>query len=423
MPAPNGYPCAAPFPQLRFARMVGWQPIPGDGDQALLVTQDGIIRRANLADDAAEPDGLPRHRRDRLIGNPGQEGAARGLAFAPDYATTGGFYVYYTVARRRRTPSRFVAHGDEARLASGGIMLPTARGTRTTTAARWRSDRTATCTRPSAIGGSAGDPSTTTARASAHAARQDPAHRRVGRRGLRSPPDNPFAKEDGRGGIYAYGLRNPWRMTFRPDDRPTLGGGRQPERVGGGRPASSRVATTVGDPPEGAHCYEPPDGCDASGILFPRIEYNHEFGCSITGSFVYRGREMPEADRLVPSTATTAAEPHGPSTRVRTPAWRSDRRYGAQHRIVRAGQGRGTLHRHVQQRDRRAHTLGSDGHDPRVTIHEALGREARGSLPAVRRRLPIAVMRRLIAIGSDEAVRRVADAHPRLRIARSDHLT
>ena len=45
---------------------------------------------------------------------------------------------------------------------------------------------------------------------------------------------------------------------------------------------------------EGFHCYEPAEGCDGAGLVAPRIEYSHEFGCAIMGGFVYRGAAMPE---------------------------------------------------------------------------------------------------------------------------------
>ena len=45
---------------------------------------------------------------------------------------------------------------------------------------------------------------------------------------------------------------------------------------------------------EGTHCFNPSSGCDRSGLTLPRVEYSHQFGCSITGGFVYRGSAMPE---------------------------------------------------------------------------------------------------------------------------------
>src|SRR3989475_12148682 len=42
---------------------------------------------------------------------------------------------------------------------------------------------------------------------------------------------------------------------------------------------------------EGAHCYGA-GGCDATGLP-PALEYDHSYGCSIIGGFVYRGRASP----------------------------------------------------------------------------------------------------------------------------------
>lgn len=44
---------------------------------------------------------------------------------------------------------------------------------------------------------------------------------------------------------------------------------------------------------EGFHCFQPPEGCDRSGLVLPIWEYSHDQGRSITGGFVYRGRDVP----------------------------------------------------------------------------------------------------------------------------------
>ena len=43
---------------------------------------------------------------------------------------------------------------------------------------------------------------------------------------------------------------------------------------------------------EATHCYTSPN-CEAIGIP-PVAEYPHEFGCSVTGGYVYRGDEIPD---------------------------------------------------------------------------------------------------------------------------------
>ena len=103
------------------------------------------------------------------------------------------------------------------------------------------------------------------------------------------PPDNPFGNE-----IWAYGLRNPWRMSF---DRST--GDLYIGDVGQGEweeidflAAGSPVGANFGwDHREGAHDYE---GGGPEGMIDPVAEYSHpEGGCSVTGGYVYRG-SMPE---------------------------------------------------------------------------------------------------------------------------------
>jgi hypothetical protein len=47
---------------------------------------------------------------------------------------------------------------------------------------------------------------------------------------------------------------------------------------------------------EGDHCYTPSSGCDTTGLERPIAEYGHGAGCSITGGYVYRGRDLPELD-------------------------------------------------------------------------------------------------------------------------------
>ncbi|MEO8586140.1 MAG: PQQ-dependent sugar dehydrogenase [Acidobacteriota bacterium] len=113
------------------------------------------------------------------------------------------------------------------------------------------------------------------------------------------PPSNPFAGSSSFSSlpeIWAYGLRNPWRFSF---DRKTgdlftgdVGQGAweevdvQPAGFAGGANYGWRVT-------EGAHCYNPATGCSFAGITLPVAEYGHGGGnCSITGGFVYRGRDF-----------------------------------------------------------------------------------------------------------------------------------
>ncbi len=111
------------------------------------------------------------------------------------------------------------------------------------------------------------------------------------------PADNPFVGEQGvRPEIWAYGLRNPWRFSF---DRKT--GDLYIADVGQNKweevdvqPASSKGGENYGwDIMEGFHCFEPPSGCNPTGLTMPVLEYGHDQGCSITGGYVYRGGRYP----------------------------------------------------------------------------------------------------------------------------------
>jgi glucose/arabinose dehydrogenase len=108
------------------------------------------------------------------------------------------------------------------------------------------------------------------------------------------PPSNPFALTDNaRGEVWAYGLRNPWRFSF---DR--LNGDLWIADVGQGdwEEIDLQPATSIGGENygwrrmEGTHCYPPgTSGCQTLQMVLPIIEYDHSVGCSVTGGYRYRG--------------------------------------------------------------------------------------------------------------------------------------
>ena len=108
------------------------------------------------------------------------------------------------------------------------------------------------------------------------------------------PADNPFVGRSGaRGEIWAYGFRNPWRMTF---DAPT--GALWVGDVGQDAVEEIDVVTRGGNygwsNTEGDRCYKPSSGCDRTGMIGPVVTYAHSAGrCSIVGGFVYRGTKVP----------------------------------------------------------------------------------------------------------------------------------
>lgn len=111
------------------------------------------------------------------------------------------------------------------------------------------------------------------------------------------PADNPFVGHATyREETWAYGLRNPWRFSF---DR--LSGDLYIGDVGQGRfeevsfqPASSAGGENYGwRVTEGRECYDPPSGCATAGLTPPVLAYDHGPACSVTGGYVYRGSAFP----------------------------------------------------------------------------------------------------------------------------------
>jgi glucose/arabinose dehydrogenase len=108
----------------------------------------------------------------------------------------------------------------------------------------------------------------------------------------RVPPDNPFVGGGGLPEIWAFGFRNPWRFSF---DHAT---GRQfVGDVGQDSFEEVDIVQKGGNYGwnimEGFHCFNPPSGCNMSGLTLPIAEYSHSEGNAIIGGFVYHGTAIP----------------------------------------------------------------------------------------------------------------------------------
>jgi glucose/arabinose dehydrogenase len=223
---------------------------------------------------------------DDRVGSFGNEQGLLGLAFHPQYAQNGRFFVNYTDTNGDNVIARFQVSSDpnvadpnsEVRLLTVPDPFPNHNGG-------------VLAFGPDGFlyaglgdGGAAGDPF-------GNAQKTDVLLGKVLRLDVDSaepyavPSDNPYGNE-----VWAYGLRNPWRMSF---DRAT--GDLYIGDVGQGAweeidflPAGTGAGTNFGwDYREGAHDYE---GGGPAGMVDPIAEYSHpEGGCSVTGGYVYRG--------------------------------------------------------------------------------------------------------------------------------------
>jgi len=225
---------------------------------------------------------------DRVNDNSNEMGLL-GLAFHPNYAQNGFFYVNYTGKGGHTRISRFQASGDAADVNSEKVLLLINQPFPNHNGGALAFGPDGYLYAALGDGGKAGDPF-------GNGQSLDTLLGKILRLDVDSaepyaiPPDNPFGDE-----IWAYGLRNPWRISF---DKQTgdlyIGdvGQNEWEEIDFVL-AGSRGGLNFGwDYYEGTHDYEP-QGIPGDYVT-PVAEYSHaEGGCSVTGGYVYRG-SMPE---------------------------------------------------------------------------------------------------------------------------------
>ncbi|MGN6511146.1 MAG: PQQ-dependent sugar dehydrogenase [Chitinophaga sp.] len=92
--------------------------------------------------------------------------------------------------------------------------------------------------------------------------------------------------------MWAYGLRNPWRISFDKANGRLFAGD-----VGQNKYEEVDIITKGGNYGwrimEGYHDYNVPEGADKSRLIAPIHEYDHDDGISVTGGYVYRGKAVP----------------------------------------------------------------------------------------------------------------------------------
>lgn len=109
----------------------------------------------------------------------------------------------------------------------------------------------------------------------------------------RIPPDNPFIHTPrARPEIWAYGFRNPWRMSFAPDG--TLWAGDVGWELWEMIYRIERGGNYGWSLMEGTHVIRPGSKVGPTPIIPPVVEHPHSEAASITGGYVYRGKRLSE---------------------------------------------------------------------------------------------------------------------------------
>lgn len=236
------------------------------------------------------------------VGSAGNEQGLLSVAFPPDYATSGEFYVNYTDNNGDTVVARYAVSGDlnEVDAGSEEIVLTVQQPFDNHNGGQLAFGPDGYLYVGLGDGGSGGDPQDNA---------QNPAELLgkmlrldvTGASTYMIPPDNPFTEANDptdayRDEIWARGLRNPWRFAF---DR--LLGDLFVGDVGQGswEEIDYQPATSSGGENYGWRCYEGnhpynTSGClDADQYVFPILEYAHAGSRSVTGGMVYRGARFP----------------------------------------------------------------------------------------------------------------------------------
>lgn len=300
------------FPNLEFNRPIVVTHAGDDSNRVFVAEQEGIIKVLRNDQETEEATVfLDISERCVYADNRNEEGLL-GVAFHPKFRENGEFFVYYTSAEADLLSkiSRFRVSRDDQNIADPDFEEVILRVPQPF----WNHNGGTLAFGDDGFlyialgdGGSGSDPNgngqnLTTLLGSI--LRIDVDHKADGNN-YAIPEDNPFVGKSvpagprgkmipARGEIYAYGLRNVWRMAF---DRETgllwagdVGQGLWEEidiiRCGGNYGWNIR---------EGKHWFRP-DGNDAvrPDLIEPIFEYHHDIGKSITGGAVYRGTRVPE---------------------------------------------------------------------------------------------------------------------------------
>lgn len=236
------------------------------------------------------------------VGSGGERGLL-GLAFAPDYTTSGRFYVNYTDNSSSSTPNTIIARytvSSNPNIAniSETILLTIPQPYSNHNGGKLAFGADGFLYIATGDGGSSGDPENRSQNKNTllgKLLRLD-----VSGSNYSIPSTNPYILSGGLPEIYAIGLRNPWKLSFDKSN-----GDLWIADVGQNSYEEINKSTGSGNPGDnyGWRCFEGANDFNnqipcppISSTKLPVSEYNYGngpngFRCSITGGYVYRGSQ------------------------------------------------------------------------------------------------------------------------------------
>lgn len=270
---------------------------PGDTNRLFVVEQPGRIR---IIEDGQRVE-QPFLDISDIVETAGSEQGLLGLAFHPDFASNGRFFVYYTAREGDGTNTLAEYHvsldAGAADPGSARILFAVEDFAPNHNGGMLAFGPDGYLYVSLGDGGGGGDPQ-------GNGQRLDTLLGKILRIDVDAgdpyaiPGDNPFGSDGERREIWAYGLRNPWRYSFdRASGDLWIGdvGQATTEEIDL-LPAGTSGVDLGWNTYEGSGCFENDRGCGRSGFTFPVYEYPTATGCAVTGGYVYRGTDYPDLD-------------------------------------------------------------------------------------------------------------------------------
>lgn len=287
------------FPDLTFNRPLDLQNAGDSSGRLFVVEQPGRIYL--LKDKNVSEKELFLNIEDR-VNDSGNEQGLLGLAFHPDFDINGYFFVNYT-DRDGTVISRFKINDntDKADPGSELILLKFNQPYTNHNGGGIAFGPDGYLYIATGDGGSGGDPlkhGQNKGTLLGKILRIDVDRKDTGLN-YAIPDDNPFKdnKEGFREEIYAYGLRNPWRFSF-----DSFNGNLFAADVGQNAVEEINLiekGKNYGwNIMEGTKVFSSDSNVDIKSLEPPVYEYLHPLGRSITGGYVYRGKEYKELEGL-----------------------------------------------------------------------------------------------------------------------------
>ncbi|MCL4534194.1 MAG: PQQ-dependent sugar dehydrogenase [Bacteroidetes bacterium] len=305
---------------------------PQDGTGRLfIVDQTGVIRVLMPDGELLEQAFLDLRQRMVRLNPLYDERGLLGLAFHPGFKDNGRFFVYYSAPLRAGGPRNWnhTSHVSEFRVSTDDTNVADARSERTVmqidepesnhNGGQITFGPDGYLYIPLGDGGAANDVGL------GHGPRGNGQDKSVllgkilridvdGGDPYGIPPDNPFVGTQARGEIYAYGLRNPFRIAFDAGGQHDLFAGDAGQNQWEEVDIIVKGGNYGWNIKEGAHCFDPSDsmrtppscpstGADGEPLIDPIIEYKNAaapggIGQAVIGGFIYRGSALPRLQGL-----------------------------------------------------------------------------------------------------------------------------